>query len=297
MAAGMGSRYGGLKQLDPVGPSGEVILEYSVFDAIRAGFDSAVFVIRRDFESEFRARVLSRFHGRCRADVAFQGIDDLPAGFAAPRERKKPWGTTHAVLRAKTLVASPFCVINADDFYGESGFRAAGAFLSAGPTSAERGPSAAMVAYRLANTLSEHGGVTRGVCRVGAGGRLEGIAELGPIARTPGGAEYRPDGASPIPLAGDELVSMNFWAFTPAIFSELETLFEEFLREHLQDPAAEFLLPHAVDALIERRGLDVSVLECDGAWFGVTHGADMPKAREAVAALVRAGAYPSPLWG
>lgn len=297
MAAGMGSRYGGLKQLDPVGPSGEVMLEYSVFDALRAGFGRVVFIIRRDFEKDFRDGVLARFPRECRADVVFQGLEDLPSGFSVPEGRKKPWGTAHAVLRLQGTTDGPFCVINADDFYGRASFQTAAKFFSS-PRDAAPGPARlAMVGYRLRNTLSEHGGVARGHCRTDDLARLVSIEEWNPIVRDGDGIEYRPVGAAPVRLTGDEIVSMNFWAFAPAIFGPLGGLFDEFLRERGGEEGSECLLPNCVGELIRRGEAEVSVLDCDSPWFGVTYREDKPMVQESIRSLVGRGEYPSPLWG
>lgn len=297
MAAGMGSRYGGLKQLDPVGPSGEVMLEYSVYDALRAGFGRVVFIIRRDFEKAFRDGVMSRFPRGCGVDVVFQGLEDLPRGFSAPEGRKKPWGTTHAVLCLQGAVDGPFCVINADDFYGRASYRTAASFFS-GPGGDEGGPvRLAMVGYRLRNTLSEHGGVARGHCRTDDRRRLLSIEEWNPIVREGAAIEYRPAGAAPVRLTGDELVSMNFWAFRPRVFQPLGKLFDEFLRDRGPEPGSECLLPNCVGQMIARGEAEVSVLDCDSPWFGVTYREDKPKVQASIKALVAGGEYPSPLWG
>lgn len=297
MAAGMGSRYGGLKQLDPVGPCGEVMLEYSVFDAMRSGFGRVVFIIRKDFEKDFREGVLARFPKDFRADVVFQGLEDLPPGFAVPEGRKKPWGTAHAVLRLAGAVDGPFCVINADDFYGRASYETAAKFFSSASRDVSGGPARlAMVGYRLRNTLSEHGGVARGHCRTDERGRLITIEEWNPIVREGGGIAYRPDGAAPVRLTGDESVSMNFWAFTPALFGPLGGLFEEFLRERGRETSSECLLPNCIGELIRRGAAEVSVLDCDSPWFGVTYREDKPKVQASIRRLVESGAYPSPLW-
>ncbi len=298
MAAGMGSRYGGLKQLDPVGPSGEVMLEYSVFDALRAGFGRVVFIIRRDFEADFREGVLARFPRECRADVVFQGLGDLPPGFSVPEGRKKPWGTSHAVLRLEGAVDGPFCVINADDFYGRASFETAAKFFFSPPSGATAGPARlAMVGYRLRNTLSEHGGVARGHCVTDDRGRLISIEEWNPIVREGDGIAYRPEGNPEVHLTGEEIVSMNFWAFGPALFGPLGRLFHEFLRERGGEAGSECLLPNCVGELIRRGDAEVSVLDCDSPWFGVTYREDKPAVQASIRRLVEGGAYPSPLWG
>lgn len=297
MAAGMGSRYGGLKQLDPVGPSGEVMLEYSVFDALRAGFGRVVFIIRRDFETDFREGVMARFPRECRADVVFQGLEDLPPGFSVPEGRKKPWGTAHAVLRLRGAVDGPFCVINADDFYGRASFQTAARFFASRSGDADGAARLAMVGYRLRNTLSEHGGVARGHCVTDSRGRLMSIEEWNPIVREGGGIVYRPEGAAPVALTGEEIVSMNFWAFGPGLFGPLGRLFHEFLRGRGGEAGSECLLPNCVGEMIRRGDAEVSVLDCDSPWFGVTYREDKPAVQASIRRLVEGGAYPSPLWG
>lgn len=297
MAAGMGSRYGGLKQLDPVGPSGEVMLEYAIYDALRAGFGRTVFIIRREFEKEFRDGVLSRFSSGCRADLVFQSLEDIPRDFQVPHGRTKPWGTTQAVLSLKNAVGGPFCVINADDFYGQGSFEAAANYFS-GTSAGDGHPiHLAMVGYRLRNTLSEHGGVARGHCKTDDTGKLISIEEWNPIVRDGDAIEYRPKDAAPMRLTGNELVSMNFWAFRPSIFAPLGGLFAEFLRERGSEAGSESLLPNTVGQMIRRGDADVQVLECDSPWFGVTYREDKPKVQEAIRDLVARGKYPSPLWG
>jgi NDP-sugar pyrophosphorylase family protein len=282
LAAGLGSRYGGLKQIDPVGPAGETVLDYAVFDAARAGFGRVLFVIRREFEAEFRAAVSAKYAGRIAVDFIFQSLDRLPEGFAVPAGREKPWGTGHAVWCAASALRGPFAVINADDFYGANAFARLAAFL--GQAS---GPSYAMVGFRLANTLSENGAVSRGVCAE-QGGRLESITEVKAIAR----ADVGPGGR----FTGHEIVSMNFWGFTPAIFDGLDEGVRAFLVQAIDDPKAEFYLPAAVSALIARGSAAVHVLPSEDPWFGITYQEDRPQVASAVAALVARGVYPAPLF-
>lgn len=299
MAAGMGSRFGGVKQLEPVGPSGELVMDYSVFDAIRAGISKVVFVVRRDLEADFRAAVGSRYEGRIEVRYAFQELDLIPPGFGLPPGRTKPWGTGHAVLAAKDAVTGPFVAINADDFYGAESFSLLAAHLArtSAPGSHVTSPDRyAMVAFRLANTLSEHGSVSRGVCETDASGRLVAITEHTRICRTPGGVR-NDEPARPRDFDGSEPVSMNFWGFTPSFLPRLTGLFERFLRERGADPAAEFFLPAAVDALIRRREAVVTVLTTLSPWLGVTYREDLPLVRAKVRALVTSGSYPERLWG
>jgi NDP-sugar pyrophosphorylase family protein len=286
LAAGMGSRYGGLKQVDPVGPSGETILDYSVHDAVRAGFTRVLFVIRRDFEEEFRSRVGARFARRVQVDYAFQALDKLPGGFAPPQDREKPWGTGHAVWCASPALAGPFAVVNADDFYGAASFAALANFLRQASTEADL-PEFAMSGFRLANTLSEAGVVSRGVCDVGPDGLLRKIVEHTGIPASDVGSGRR--------YQGEEIVSMNCWAFTQAFLPMLEIELERFLAASLQVPKAEFYLPAAVDALIQTRRARVRVLSSPSAWFGVTYREDKPRVQAAIAELVASGAYPTPL--
>lgn len=297
MAAGMGSRYGGLKQLDPVGPAGEVMLEYAIYDALRAGFGRVVFIIRREFEKEFLEGVLSRFPKGCHADLVFQSLEDIPEGFGVPHDRTKPWGTTHAVLSLRHAVAEPFCVINADDFYGRGSLGTAAKYFSESGGAGGRPIRLAMVGYRLRNTLSEHGGVARGHCRTDDRGRLISLEEWNPIVRDGDSIEYRPEGAAVVKLTGDELVSMNFWAFRPDVFQPLEALFSEFLKERGSVPGSECLLPNTVGQMIRQGEAEVLVLESDSPWFGVTYREDKPKVQAAIQRLVSEGEYPSPLWG
>jgi NDP-sugar pyrophosphorylase family protein len=283
LAAGMGSRYGGLKQIDPVGPGGETVLDYAVFDACRAGFTRVVFVIRRDFEAVFREQIGARYAGRIAVDYVFQSLDVLPAGFAVPAGREKPWGTGHAVWCAREALPGNFAVINADDFYGADSFAQLGQFLAAA-----RGSQFAMVGFRLSNTLSEHGGVSRGVTRTTADGTLVSVVEEhGIVAAEVGpGKKY----------SGEEFVSLNCWGFTPALFAGLDRQFPEFLRQRSGEPKAEFYLPVAVSEMIERGEAKVQVRPTDSTWFGVTYREDKPRVQAAIAALVQAGRYPARLW-
>lgn len=293
LAAGMGSRYGGLKQLDPMGPGGETILDYSVFDAIRAGFDRVVFVIRRDFEREFRERIVARFERHVDVALAFQAIDALPAGFAVPPGREKPWGTTHAILCGREAVAAPFAAINADDFYGHEAFAVLARRLAASPVDST---AYCMVGFTLANTLSEHGSVARGVCRTDARGFLADIRELKQITRTADGVENVADGVVE-KLTGQEPVSMNMWGFTPRIFPQLETSFREFLAAHAAEPKSECYIPLTVGDLVKSGQATCEVLPTASRWFGVTYVEDRPIVQASIANLVATNAYPATLWG
>ncbi len=297
LAAGMGSRYGGLKQMDPVGPSGETLLDYSVYDAVRAGFDRVAFVVRRDFEREFREQIVSRYAGVVPVDLAFQEVTDLPSGWeAAAAARTKPWGTGHAIWAARTVVNQPFLAINADDFYGRSAFGSVAGFFSQSP------PSAAplrmgMVAYAIRNTLSEHGSVARGVCKVGADHILQSVEEHTEIAETSEGLRGLDSQGHLQTLSGREAVSMNFWAFPPEIFPHLEMLFREFLEAGgAQNPKAEFYIPSAVNALIGAKLGVVTAMSSPDRWLGITYRDDRARVAEELSRLTASGIYPAPLW-
>ena len=292
LAAGMGSRYGGLKQIDPMGPSGETLLDYSVFDCLRAGFDKAVFVIRPDFEAAFRERVLARFSGRIETALAYQTLDMLPAGFTVPPGREKPWGTTHAILCARDVVSGPFAMINADDFYGRDAFDVIGKRLACLATDST---DYCMVGFTLANTLSAHGTVTRGVCRTDERGFLTDIRELTDVGRTPHGVQAR-DGAATVPLTGNEPVSMNLWGFSPAIFPQLEAEFRRFLAARGGEPTSECYIPTTVGDLVHAGQATCEVLRTTSTWFGATYAEDKPLVQASLARLVAAGDYPASLW-
>jgi NDP-sugar pyrophosphorylase family protein len=282
LAAGRGSRYGGLKQIDPVGPSGETVLDYAVYDALRAGFTRAVFVIRREFEEAFRAAVTAKYAASIAVDYVFQSADDLPAGSAAAA-RERPWGTGHALWCARGALAGPFAVVNADDFYGAASYARLAAFL--------RGAGDgrfALVGFRLAQTLSEAGTVSRGLC-VEKDGRLVSVTEVPAIGTGDVGPGRR--------FSGQEIVSMNFWGFTPDIFAGLESGLRAFLAAQGSDPRAEFYLPAAVSELVAAGAASVEVLPSGDAWFGITYQGDRPRVAAAIGALVREGAYPPRLFG
>jgi hypothetical protein len=291
MAAGMGSRYGGLKQLDQIGPSGETIIDYSVYDALRAGFNKVVFVIRRDIEEAFKEQVGSRFADKVEVRYVYQALEDLPEGFSVPEGRTKPWGTGHAMLTAAAETAEPFIILNADDFYGADAFRTAAAFLD---TVKPGELKAALVGFLLKNTLSENGSVARGICGADGNGMLTDVEEILGIQRDRGGkliADNRDN------LREDDLVSMNMWAFSPAVFDYTLTYFERFLTERARDPKAEFYIPTAVNILIKEESAGVKVLETSSEWFGVTYREDKPAVAASIAAYVEKGLYPSDLWG
>ena len=296
LAAGMSSRYGGQsKQTDSMGPHCETLLDYSVFDAKRAGFGRVVFIIRREGEAVFRERVVSRLEPHLPVALVYQDIADLPDGFTIPGGRIKPWGTGHAVLAARHEIHEPFCVINADDFYGREAFAAMAAFLQATPPA---GPLAlAMCGYELRRTLSEHGKVARGLCTTTPDGLLRTVEELTDIYQTPSGAENRPPDQPVRPLTGNETVSMNMWGFPPEVFAGFTDGFAGFLDTHLLHPQAEFYIPLAVDRLLQSGAATCAVLPTAAQWFGVTYQDDKPRVQQALQAIVDSGAYPAPLWG
>ena len=296
LAAGMGSRYGGLKQVDPVGPSGEAILDYSVFDAHRAGFGKVVFIIRRDIEAVFREKIGARYEGLLPVDYAFQDIADLPPPYTVPPGRTKPWGTAHAIRAARGIVKEPFAAINADDFYGRDAFAKLAARLASSTGAPSMPHPFAMVGYRLDQTLSEFGSVARGICRVSQDGYLENVTEMTKIVRTGTGAENREDPAAPVPLTGRERVSMNLWGFTPALFDELEARFPAWLAGNATREKAEWYIPFVVDELIHEGKARVDVLPTESAWFGATYREDKPHVAAAIRRLVESGEYPSNLF-
>ncbi len=294
MAAGMGSRYGGLKQIDAMGPSGETILDYSVFDAIRAGFGKVVFIIRPDFAADFRERIGNKFAGKIEVAYAFQTLDKLPAGFTVPAGREKPWGTTHAILCARECIDTPFAVINADDFYGQDSYAVLSKKLQA---SANNEHHYCMVGFTLKNTLSDHGTVARGVCRTNAQGFLTDIQELLKIAKTANGGENKAEDGTVTKLTGDEPVSMNMWGFTPSIFPQLEKLFKEFLTTKGQEMKSECYIPLSLGEIVKAGNADCAVLRTHSTWFGVTYREDKPIVQASINQLVQQGAYPANLWG
>lgn len=293
LAAGMGSRYGGLKQIDPMGPSGETILDYSVFDAIRAGFGKVVFIIRPDFADAFKNQIVPKFAGKIAVDYAYQTLDKLPAGFSVPEGREKPWGTTHAILCAKDVVKENFAVINADDFYGRDSYAQLAKFLNAtAPTASEF----SMVGFTLKNTLSEHGSVARGVSVVDGAGFLTHIDEKTKIFKTATGAENREEGKPVQVLTGNEPASMNMWGFTPKLFDHLDRIFNEFLTKSGKEMKSECFIPMTVGQLVTEKHASVKVLRTDSAWFGVTYREDKEIVSSSLNALIAKGEYPKNLW-
>ena len=295
LAAGMGSRYGGLKQMDPMGPNGETVLDYSVFDAIRAGFGRVVFVIREDFAEAFRLGVGARFADRIQVDYAFQKLDDLPDGFSIPEGRVKPWGTAHAVRAARHLVKEPFAVINADDFYGSDAYVRAAEFLST-PRDEKAKAHYAMVGYPLINTLSDHGDVNRGICTRDEGGLLHSVEEYVKIERDEDGVVRGNslDG-SRREVCENSPVSMNFWAFSRCFFDHLEVEFARFIGEFGHLEKSENYIPTVVDALIRTGVADCTVLTTTSRWFGVTYPEDKAHVVASIRELIMSGEYPADL--
>ena len=291
LAAGMGSRYGGLKQLDSVGPNGETVIDYSVFDAIRAGFNKVVFIIREDFKEEFKLSIGEKFQDRIEVEYAFQKLDELPPGYTIPNDRTKPWGTGHAILSAMQTVRDPFAVINADDFYGQLAYQKIYNYLSEIPVDALPAKYC-MVGYPLKNTLSEHGSVSRGICSVSEDDKLNSVRELTHIVKKHSEIFNEVNGEKES-LTGDEVVSMNMWGFSPQVFIQLERLFSEFLKENLNVLSSEFYIPFAVDNLIQSGTATVEVLETTEKWFGVTYQEDKVQVQKAILSLIQHGDYPS----
>jgi UTP-glucose-1-phosphate uridylyltransferase len=292
MAAGMGSRYGGLKQIDPVGPAGEIVLDYSVFDAIRTGFGKVVFVIREDIEQAFKEAVGAKYKGQIEVDYAFQRLSDLPAGYSVPEGREKPWGTAHAVLSCQDQIDTPFAVINADDFYGRQSFETLSQELQSFPADELK---SCLIGFTLRNTLSDHGSVARGICELDDKGQLVDIVERLKIEKVGEHARDNVDGEY-IELSADEVCSMNMWGFTPPIFAEMENYFKAFLDEKIAVPKSEFLIPEVVADLMKDKGMRVDVLESKAQWLGVTYSEDKPLVQAGIRRLVDEGEYPASLW-
>ena len=285
MAAGMGSRYGGLKQLDQIGPSGETIIDYSVYDAIEAGFNKIIFIIREVFEEQFKAQVADKYLNKIEVEFAYQDIDDLPSGFSCPDGREKPWGTGHAILSANHLVHEPFVVINGDDYYGKESFKVISDYYFRGKE------QFCMVGFRLENTLSSFGAVTRGVCSV-ENKKLSSVVETGDLQKK-GNIIYSDRDIS---FDGNEPVSMNMWGFTPVLFHHLKEKFIDFLNVHGREVKSEFLIPSIINELIQDGDEKVHVLETSSSWFGVTYKSDKPIVEKKIQQLVSSGVYPSPLF-
>ena len=292
LAAGLGSRYGSLKQIEPVGPGGEAIIDYSVYDAIRAGFGKVVFVIKKDIETDFRESLLKRFENRIETGYVFQELDMLPEGYSVPPDRKKPWGTAHALMAADGAINTPFAAINADDFYGLEAFKGIENFLS-GKSNGDT--DYCMIGYKLKNTLSEHGTVSRGVCQTDENNFLVGITELTRIQKENDRIVYY-DNDRPHNLSEDSVVSMNMWGFTPAVFKQLKDKFSLFLERNIDDHSAEYFIPTPVDQLIREAAARVKVVDCDASWFGITYREDREAVRQSILEKISGGIYPSRLW-
>ena len=285
MAAGMGSRYGGLKQLDAIGPSGETIIDYSVYDAIKAGFTKVVFIIRKDFEQEFKSKITDKYEGQIQVEFAFQDLNDLPDEFTCPEGREKPWGTGHAILSARNVINEPFVAINGDDFYGRESFKVVADYYNKGAN------NFSMVAFKLDRTLSSFGGVTRGLCTVNDE-KLNTVIETADLQKTDYGVSSNRD----IELDGSEPVSMNVWGFTPILFKYLEEKFVEFLSENGTEMKSEYLIPSVVNELIQSGQETVHVLRSGATWFGVTYKEDKPYVEGEIEKLVNKEEYPGKLF-
>ncbi len=292
LAAGMGSRFGGLKQVEPVGPNGEAIIDYSIYDAIKAGFGKVVFIIRESFADAFREKFDHKLAGKIEVDYVFQELDMLPEGFVLPEGREKPWGTAHAILVSKNVVKEPFCALNADDFYGFNAYKVMADFL----THSKEPYEYSMVGYRLKDTLSDFGSVSRGICEVDKNKNLRKIVETIKIVKKGNDVVSIENDGSETPLTGDENVSMNIWGFKPSIFEQLEKRFTEFLKTEIEKPKSEMYIPSVVFDLIDDKVASVKVLEANSPWFGVTYQEDKPYVIEKINKLIKKGDYPEKLW-
>jgi NDP-sugar pyrophosphorylase family protein len=292
LAAGMGSRYGGNKQLDEVGPSGETIIDYSIYDAIRAGFGKIVFVIRRDIEEQVKERFVKKLKGKIEVDYVFQEITNVPEGAAYTPERVKPWGTSHAVLVADKKINEPFGVINADDYYGFESYRILHDFL-VNDTDPDR---YCIVGYKLGNTLSDHGTVNRGVCNVDDAGLLENIVEVLKIEKTHEGARATASDSGELKFSGNEIVSMNLFGFKPSCFDIIRKDFREFIAKNGMDPKSELLIPATLDRFIKKGEITIKVLMSNERWFGVTYREDKPFVVESIREMIRKGVYPEAIY-
>ena len=291
LAAGMGSRYGGIKQMDSFGPSGETIIDYSIFDAIRSGFGKVVFIIRKDFEENFKNIFEGKLKGKIETDYVLQEMDSHTDGFKMKVERAKPWGTSHAVLCAKDAINEPFAVINADDFYGRDAFEKANSFLTR-----EANPQThCIIGYQLSKTLSENGTVSRGVCQVDENNNLVEIVERVKVYKDGDSIVYEENEAK-TKLPADTPVSMNFWGFDPSVFSFIQDLFKKFLLENASNAKAEFFIPIIGDAFIQQPGCKIKVITTSSQWFGVTYKEDAPDVKKSILRLIEEGAYPEKLW-
>ncbi len=293
LAAGMGSRYGGLKQMDGLGPNGETIMDYSIYDAIRAGFGKVVFVIRHSFEKDFDQYVVQKFKDIIPIEMVFQELENVPEGFSYNIERKKPWGTNHAVLMGKDVIKEPFAVINADDFYGKESFQILHDYLQ---ILSGKQNQYCMVGYHVGNTLSESGAVSRGVCSCDENGFLTSIVERTQIERVGGKVQYKDEAGIPVDLPENTPVSMNMWGFTPDYFEYSLERFKQFLKEKGNDEKSEYYIPTLVNDLISAKQVTVKVLNTPSKWFGVTYAEDRSQVVLKLNELIKKGVYPSRLW-
>lgn len=292
LAAGMGSRYGGLKQIDAFGPNGEAIIEYSIFDAIRAGFGKVVFIIRKDIEEAFKAHFGNIFEGKIKIEYAYQELNNLPEGFSLPEGREKPWGTAHALLMAEDVVHEPFAIINADDFYGADAYQVMSEYLKGVDCESNK---YSLLGYYVKNTLSDNGSVSRGVCELDSNQLLSNITERTKIFKKDGEIVFEEDGTF-TPLNENTPVSMNFMGFAPSVFPLIKELFVEFLDEKINIPKSEFYIPVALASFVNDGIATVNVLETSAKWFGVTYKEDKEAAQQELKELIKVGAYPEPLW-
>ena len=296
LAAGMGSRYGGLKQLDGLGPNGETIMDYSIYDAIKAGFGKIVFIIRKDFEQDFREKILCKYEGHVPVELCFQSIGALPEGFVCPEGREKPWGTNHAVLMAKDVVKEPFCVINCDDFYNRDAFKVIGKYLTELPDDSKG--RYAMVGFRVGNTLSDNGTVARGICSKDSNGNLTTVVERTEIMRIEGKVSYKDETGAWVAVDDNTPVSMNMWGFTPDYFEYSDDYFKEFLSDenNMKNLKSEFFIPLMVNKLINDGTATVQVLDTTSKWFGVTYAADRQSVVDKIQSLIDDNVYPNKLF-
>lgn len=292
LAAGLGSRYGSLKQIDQIGPSGERIIDYSVYDAIKAGFGKIVYVVRESFKEEFKEVILDELPGEIETDIVCQELDSVQTKIVYSTERVKPWGTGHALLTAASAIKEPFAVINADDFYGAESFKIAADFLTSVGSDSEY----ALIGYKIKNTLSKFGSVSRGVCKANSNSYLVSIVERTEIKISENKIIYKDENDEWNSLTGDEIVSMNMFAFTPSVFKYFEEHFQKFIKESGNNLKTEFYIPSVVDGLINSKKAKVKIAETSASWFGLTYSEDKPIARERIANLVESGIYPQKLW-
>jgi len=292
LAAGMASRYGSMKQVDGFGPNGETIIDYSIYDAIRAGFGKVTFIIREEFLDSFKAIFAPKLEGKIEIDFVFQSYDLSKYGINKTIERQKPWGTGHAVLEASKQINEPFCVINADDFYGYDAFKKMADFLNNGVTD----ENYSLIGYQVDKTLSENGSVSRGICKVSADGNLVEINERTKVYEKEGAIVYEDDNGNITPLDDDARASMNFWGFTPAIFKQTEPMFKSFVEANENNPKAEFFIPLMAESLVKSGAANFKVIPTASKWFGVTYKEDKPIVQESLSALIENGTYPTKLW-